>query len=173
VLLENLGNDGDSGVDRVGDDEDESLRAVSGNALSQITDDTGVDLHSTRFGGLGQWCSWRACFLPPTQTPLTESDRCVIYLEQIIASHAWLARDTSRNDNGVSTLEGLVHRVTTMASDLGLCVDMRKIGGDTGGVDDIKEGEVRDKVGLLQEQRERLADSSCGAADDDFDAVVF
>ena len=44
MLLENFGHNGHSRVDRVGDDKNKSLRAVSGNTLGQITDDTGIDL---------------------------------------------------------------------------------------------------------------------------------
>ena len=42
LLLEDLGEDGDGRVDRVGDDTDESLGAVFGTGNSQISDDRGV-----------------------------------------------------------------------------------------------------------------------------------
>lgn len=42
--LEHLGGNGDGGVDGVGDDEDECLGAVLGDALDEALDDAGVDL---------------------------------------------------------------------------------------------------------------------------------
>jgi hypothetical protein len=42
--LENLGGNGNCGVDGVGDDEDECLGAVLDDALDETLDDTGVDL---------------------------------------------------------------------------------------------------------------------------------
>jgi hypothetical protein len=44
VLLEDLSNNGNSGVDRVGDNQDEGLGGMLGNTNSKITDDTSVDL---------------------------------------------------------------------------------------------------------------------------------
>lgn len=44
VLLENLADDRDGRVHGVRDNEDKGTRAVLGNALGQITDDTSVDL---------------------------------------------------------------------------------------------------------------------------------
>lgn len=62
---------------------------------------------------------------------------------------------------------------TDMAGDSGLSVDMAEVDGDTGGVDDIVERQVCDKVGLLQEKREGLTDTSSGACDGDLDHVCF
>lgn len=44
MLLEDLADNGDSRVDRVGNDEDKGTRAVLGNALGEIANDAGVDL---------------------------------------------------------------------------------------------------------------------------------
>jgi len=44
VLLEDFGDNWNSGVDRVGYHKDESLGAVQGDSSSKIADDTGVDL---------------------------------------------------------------------------------------------------------------------------------
>ena len=52
-LLEDLGDDGDSGVDRVGDDEDEGVGGGLGNAGSKIPDDSGVDLGCSSVRRLG------------------------------------------------------------------------------------------------------------------------
>lgn len=51
--LEDLGGNGDGGVDRVGDDEDQCLGAVLGNALDQVADDAGVDLEQIVTGHAG------------------------------------------------------------------------------------------------------------------------
>jgi hypothetical protein len=45
-LLEDLGEDGDGGVDRVGDDQDVSLGCVLGNGLGKVSDDRGVGVLS-------------------------------------------------------------------------------------------------------------------------------
>lgn len=42
LLLQDLGEDGDSGVDGVRDDTDESLGAVLGTGLGEVTDDRSV-----------------------------------------------------------------------------------------------------------------------------------
>lgn len=42
--LEDLGGDWDGAVDWVGDDKDVGVRAVLGDTLDQVADDTGVDL---------------------------------------------------------------------------------------------------------------------------------
>ena len=47
VLLENLGNNGHSRVDRVRDNKDESLRSSRCDASCQVTDDASVDLVSS------------------------------------------------------------------------------------------------------------------------------
>jgi len=44
MLLENFCEDGNGGVNRVGDDENEGLRGSSGNSSCQVFDDASVDL---------------------------------------------------------------------------------------------------------------------------------
>lgn len=48
--LENLSSNRDGRVDRVRDDQDESLGAVLGNTLDEITDDASVDLEQVVTG---------------------------------------------------------------------------------------------------------------------------
>lgn len=49
-LLEDLSEDGDGGVDRVGDDEDVSLGAVLSDSLGEISDDRGVGVEQVVTG---------------------------------------------------------------------------------------------------------------------------
>ena len=49
MLLEDLTDDGNCGVDWVGDHQDKGTRAVPGHPLGEITDDTSVDLYSFFF----------------------------------------------------------------------------------------------------------------------------
>lgn len=49
-LLENFGGDGNRGVDRVGNDEDEGLGSVLGNALDKTLDNASVDLEEVVTG---------------------------------------------------------------------------------------------------------------------------
>lgn len=51
--LENLGGDGDGGVDGVGDDEDESLGSNLGSNLDETLDDTGIDVEEIVTGHAG------------------------------------------------------------------------------------------------------------------------
>jgi hypothetical protein len=48
--LEDLGGDGDSAVDGVGNDEDKGVRAVFGNTLHEVSDNAGVDLEQVVTG---------------------------------------------------------------------------------------------------------------------------
>lgn len=48
--LENLSSNRDGRVDRVRDDQDESLGAVLGNALDKVTDDASIDLEQVVTG---------------------------------------------------------------------------------------------------------------------------
>ena len=52
--LEDLGEDRDGRVDRVGDDEREGLGAVGGDALCEVAADAGVDLRETGEAVAGQ-----------------------------------------------------------------------------------------------------------------------
>ena len=44
MLLEDLGDDRDGGVDRVGDDEHKSFRSRGGDSFGKFSHDTSVDL---------------------------------------------------------------------------------------------------------------------------------
>ncbi len=48
---------------------------------------------------------------------------------------------------------------------------MGQIGSDARGIHDIIQGQVRDQIRLLQEQRKRLADSTGSTANDDCEEV--
>lgn len=53
-------------------------------------------------------------------------------------------------------------RLLLEALDERVGVDVRDVGGDTGGVADIVEGELSDVGVLLEEEREGLADTTWG-----------
>jgi hypothetical protein len=56
--LEDLGGNGDSRVDGVGDDQNESVGAELGDALDQVTDNAGIDLEEVVTGHAGlAWIS--------------------------------------------------------------------------------------------------------------------
>jgi hypothetical protein len=57
---------------------------------------------------------------------------------------------------------------TNVASDLGLGVDMTKISSDTRSVHDIVKRQVSNEIRLLQEQRERLANTASGTTNSNF-----
>ena len=63
LLLEDLGKDGDSRVDGVGNDEDESLRCVLGDRLGDALANLGVDVEEivTGHAGLSDGSIHRTC----------------------------------------------------------------------------------------------------------------
>lgn len=69
-----------------------------------------------------------------------------------------LTGNASGDDNDVSASEGLLEAIVGReeALDLGDGGDVGKVGGHTGGVDDIVEGEVVDVRAGLEEEGQRL-----------------
>lgn len=55
VLFEDLCDDGDGGVDRVGDNQNKGLRGDGGNPGCQIFDDTSIDLDGVVSNRDGLW----------------------------------------------------------------------------------------------------------------------
>ena len=100
-----------------------------------------------------------------------------------------LAGDTSGDDDDLNTFEGLVELVGGVALDLehlgsalymlrccslahlAVGVNMANIGSNTGGAADIIEAQRGDERVVLEEQRERLANSSTGAENGDLGPV--
>ena len=67
-------------------------------------------------------------------------------LEQVVARHARLARDPSRDDDDVAALERLVELVgARVARHDGLGVDVGEVGGDSRGAGDVVEGQLGDE----------------------------
>ena len=54
---------------------------------------------------------------------------------------------------------------------LGLRVDVAEVRGDAGRVAHVVEREVRDRVDVLEKERERLADAARGAEHGDLDGL--
>ena len=101
-------------------------------------------------------------------------------------THAHLERNTSRDNDDLDTLEGLVELVRGVTLDLFYTnklnvhktrercttdhagsVNVADISSDTGCTTDIIEAQGSDVLVELQEQRKRLANSSSGAEDGD------
>lgn len=82
--------------------------------------------------------------------------------------------DTGRDDNDVSARESLLHAIVLgkVASDLCGSGNVRDIGSNTRGVDNIVEGELRDERGGLEEEGERLSDTT-GCTSNDYEMVSF
>jgi hypothetical protein len=136
--LEDLGSNGNGRVDRVGDDESESLGAELGNTLDEIAHDAGIDL------------------------------------EEVITGHARLAGNAGRNDNNIGTGQGVLQAIILgkVAGDFGNRRDVRKVGSDTGSVNNIIQGELIDQRASLQEERERLANATRGTENNSFNHDV-
>jgi len=85
-----------------------------------------------------------------------------------------LSHNLTRGPCPLLTLQGIAQLVGTDESGgLALGVDVRQIGGHTGRMDDVVEGQIGDQGILLEEQRQRLANSSSGAADGHLVVVLF
>lgn len=81
-------------------------------------------------------------------------DNAGVDLEQVITGHARLPGNTSRDDNNIGASKSVLQavilgQVTGDFSDGG---DVREIGSDTGGVDDIVESKLIDKRACLQQE---------------------
>lgn len=73
------------------------------------------------------------------------ADDTRVDLEEIVTRHARLTWHAGRDDDEVSILEGCEEAVVggEVASDFGGRSNVRKVGGDTGGVDDIEQRELQ------------------------------
>lgn len=154
--LEDLGGDGDGGVDGVGDDEDVGVGGVLSSGLGQVADN----------GGVG--------------------------VEQVVTGHTGLAGNTSGDEDDLGSLKGSLEslRSGVVSLDGALGVDVGDVGGDTwgnpsvsmlrdmcdsmhtGSSADVVEGEVRDTLVELQEEGQRLSNSSGGTENGDL-GVLF
>jgi len=73
-----------------------------------------------------------------------------IGVEEVISGHAWLARNTSRDDHHLSPLQRCFHLVSTnKTSDLSLALNVRQVSSHTRSVDNIIKGQLGDKRGSL------------------------
>lgn len=96
---------------------------------------------------------------------------CCTYVEKVVTGHSRLTGDTGGDDDNVGVLERLSKATIgrKVASHDGGGVDVRKIGSNTDSVDDIVKSEVGDERRLLEEKRERLADTTSGADNSSLD----
>lgn len=183
--LENLGGDGDSGVDGVGDHEDVSVGSDLSSNLNETLHDASIDVEEiisshTRLaccgengqhGGVLGRGDWRP------QSGVRTSG--VGHPGFVRGEHTGNA---SRDDDDVGVLErglsaivgwkvacGLLEKELAISGvpeqRENLCVsgrtygaggDVRKIGSDTGGVDDIVKSQLIDVGRKLEEKRQRL-----------------
>jgi len=92
-----------------------------------------------------------------------------VCVEKVVTGHAGLARNTSGDEDDLSTSQALLElRITlVVASNSALCVDVADIGGDTGSTPDIVESELGNSWVELEEERERLADTASSTEDSD------
>jgi len=92
-----------------------------------------------------------------------------IGVEEVVTGHSRLAGNTSGDENNLGAsqalLEVLVALVVTLDGALG--VDVANIGGDTGCAPDIVESELGNSGVKLEEEGERLADTTSSTEDSD------
>ena len=92
-----------------------------------------------------------------------------IYLEEVIAGHAWLARHSSWDHHRMSAFEGFSQRILASVSrHFGGGVDVREICCDASGMDNIVKCQVGDDFRLLQKQRQRLTDAASGTTNNNY-----
>ena len=83
-----------------------------------------------------------------------------IGVEQIIPGHSRLARNSSWNNNNLSTLKtGLDLLLALEPGHLGLGLAVGEVGGDAGGVHDVIEGQLGHGGVELQEHGEGLTNT--------------
>ena len=74
------------------------------------------------------------------------ADDARVDLEQVVAGHAGLARDTRGDDDDVTPFQRLVELVgSRVPGDDGLGVDVGEVGGDSRGAGDVVEGQLGDE----------------------------
>lgn len=113
-------------------------------SLMRLTgDDEDVSVGSVVGNGLGQ-----------------VADNGGVRVEQIITGHSRLSGDTSRDNNNLDILEGLSEFILGIPDDVAGGVDVTDISGNTGSTSDIVEAQGGDERVRLEEQRQRLANTT-------------
>uniref|UniRef100_A0A182FQJ8 Uncharacterized protein n=1 Tax=Anopheles albimanus TaxID=7167 RepID=A0A182FQJ8_ANOAL len=88
-----------------------------------------------------------------------------VRVEQIVTGHARLAGYTSRNDNDIGALQGLLQILGTIVTGhLRLGLDVRQIRRDAGRVHDVVQRQFRNQRAVLEQQRQRLTDATGSTA---------
>jgi len=85
-----------------------------------------------------------------------------INLEQVISCHTGFPWYTSRDHNNVGTSEDLLEPIVRgqIPFDFGGCSDMRQIGGNARGINDIEQAKLRDHWVAFEQQRQWLANTT-------------
>jgi hypothetical protein len=118
--------------------------AASTNRVDRVGDDQNVRVGRIVGDGLSQ---------------VTHNPR--VGVEQVVTGHTGLAGDTGRNDDDLDAMEGFGELLLGVALDRRGRVDVRDVGGDSDGPADIVQAQRAHELVLLEEERERLADSTC------------
>lgn len=91
-------------------------------------------------------------------------------MERTVTGHAGLTGNTSRDEDNLRVLEGIVEarvRGGVVASDGAVGVDVTEVSSDTRGTADVVEGELGNTGVELQEEGEGLANSTTSTEDGD------
>ena len=142
LLLEDLGGNWDGRVDWVGNNGQDGIGAKFGTSLDKSLDNTGV-------------CA-----------------------EKIVTGHTRLARNSGRNDNHIGSGQaGLKTGIVgwrpssgrwKASRDGGVARNVRQIGGDTRGSDNIIQRKLGNLRRELEKQTQRLTDASVGTQNGNF-----
>lgn len=94
-------------------------------------------------------------------------------VEQIVTGHARLAGNSGRNDDDVGVGQSLLQIFRPIvAGDLRVGFNVRQIGGHSGRVDNIVQGQFRHQGALLQQEGQRLANATGSTANGHLDIVL-
>lgn len=90
-------------------------------------------------------------------------------VEEVVTGHSRLAGNTSGDEDNLGASQALLEVLVTLvvALDSALGVDVADIGGDTGCTTDIVESELGDSWVELEEEGERLTDTTSSTEDSD------
>mmetsp|Transcript_107308 Transcript_107308/g.218972 ORF Transcript_107308/g.218972 Transcript_107308/m.218972 type:complete len:222 (-) Transcript_107308:3-668(-) len=115
-----------------------------------------------------------ACIRAGLRTACDESlDNAGIDIEEVVASHAWLAGDTSGDHNHLATLQGRLEVVAYVAKAARVCVDVREVASHAWGEGrDIVASKLCHSGVDLHEQGQGLANATCGPEDAALEATL-
>ena len=154
MLLHDFRKDGNSRVDRIRNNTDNSLGGEFGSSNGQVLDDSRIDIEQIVSGHT----------LPQvSQGP--QEDKLLTGLRGTPAGMTIMSAFSTAPCNSAAPQYPLVYTMNRPFHSINMAyssrsVDMRQISSDTGRVNDIVQAQLRNRGVRLQEQGKRLANTT-------------